>query len=253
MESNTLSTLRPLVPEDIARSEAYAGLEEEIAYFERFVSATGVPDIQRMISELIAIHTQGSSSPHFSMQRDSLGVNYFSISGESSGAKIVYPGVNGLSFSYESDETGQREQPVIDIDSTGHKRRDWKRLREKGVRIQASNIPRDVAEIVLRDFDRVTGEDRNDILLKYAASEDLVNCYPEKDHWVNFHKRQLKEYGTILEGVDENSVWTLERLGDANAYGNAYCIKSNPLVFLDLRVERPGQDFAFPSISKLNC
>jgi hypothetical protein len=137
--------------------------------------------------------------------------------------------------------------PTIHINHIGYNRSDSKDLITKGAIIQAYNIPKNIAPIIIKDFVKINARNRNEVILEFARSEELTNCY-SKDHWVEFYKKQIKESGTTLPGINANAVWTIEKPGnEIEIFGNAHAFRHNhSYISMTMRIARPNSIYKIP-------
>lgn len=249
-----MQTMEQFLPEaereGIKVLDSYQTMQRDFEYLEGFVDHEGVPNIVELVSQLISSQIGHVSNPELRPVQNRISNSYkFSTSGlENSTTDNVTIDFGLFGVGVKSKLSGEDYgEPSIQIHRFGHNRSGGLKNAKRGVHLQGYNIPRDVADIVLREFTKLEG-DRNDIILELARSEDLTGCY-SKDYWVNHQKQYIEKGETPQSGIDENTAFVIERdLGNVCVYGHACGVhngKSN--VSLDIRIEVDGERFQFPS------
>jgi len=253
MESKVIQTLDQFIDErngSVRESDAYTQLRAHFEAFEEYIRGEGFPDVVGLVNQVITKEVTRHSCPKLSVANPSYlfpGEKMLALTDNPDGLNNLYVSSGGLwGINFHYNDRGNGSYPAMHINTFGHNRTNWMELSKKGVEIRGYNIPKEVAETLVKDFDRVTGRSRNDVMLKLAESEDVTECYP-KDYWVNYRKKEIKESGTTVTGIDENSVWTISRKGPEVAFfGNAHGYNCAPNIGLTMRIERYGVKFEFP-------
>ncbi|MDD5191679.1 MAG: hypothetical protein PHH54_03325 [Candidatus Nanoarchaeia archaeon] len=258
MKSEVMNTLDGFMQKEnaniIKNSNIYKNLQARLGYFENFVRNPKIPNVVELINQLILDQAKSMPSLRASISLPETYSGGLAVRGcgESRDNNIFagYRLLMGLEVKCGPEKSNSN--PVIHINDLDYNRSDRKNLTEKGVLIQAYNIPKSVAAAFLNDFTKIESPDRNKVILALAESEEKVHCY-EKDSSVNFYKKQIARDGTTLEGIDENAVWVFEKVSPEIAMfgkANGYHFDSGipPYVSLDIRIERPGLKFNLPDV-----
>ncbi|MGV8086674.1 MAG: hypothetical protein ACP5N1_03515 [Candidatus Woesearchaeota archaeon] len=252
MASKIMKTIDNLLPKNekkgIKNLNSYKIMQKDIEYLETFVNYDGVPNIIELISELISAEAstipsgkfrptidEGSSPYRYKLSDSINSLNYFSIES----------GLFGIEIKRKVND--QHNKPTIFVNRFGHNRSGGLKNAKKGVHIQAYNIPKEIADIILKDFTKLEGE-RNDIILGLAHSEDITGCY-SKDTWVNHQKAYINKGESPQQGIDENNSYIIEKDNEkVLIFGNAHGFKNDTSdMSIDIRVEVPGERFQLPS------
>ena len=229
MTSKILETLKQFMTDKdsktINSSDIFNQAKANLEYFEKFVTDPDVPNIVEMIKQVIL--DQASQIPNAQLSIYSPGRNkqYLTVSnsGNDSG-RVVCVNCGLLDFMEISSGTFKEQHPsgpVVHINHAGNGNKNWEELTEKGVLVHGYCIPRNIADVVLKNFAKVEECNRNDVLLNLAASVDKTECY--FNNQTEYVKKEIEQSGTAQIGIDENAVWTLEKSGNRIAsYGNAH-------------------------------
>lgn len=263
MSSRIMDTLNDFLREEnsgLSESEHYIKISKDLEYFENYVTDNSLPDVVGMINQSIIGQVKHMKNPALSLfskyPDDTLASEYkqlaLSSHGTTSGELIIVghtlnAGIEVANMTNnDSNIQEDHSKPSFSINRLGYNRIDRHKLIDKGVKIDMYNIPKDLAQIIIKDFKKIESEERNVVLIMLAMLEDDIEWYSDNNS-VNFVKEQIKNYGTTQEGIDENNAYFYGRLRPIIAYGAAHGFHHLPYMSIDMRIERIGEIYKLPN------
>ncbi|MFA6460804.1 MAG: hypothetical protein WCV90_00925 [Candidatus Woesearchaeota archaeon] len=255
MTSKIFTTLEQFLPprgrNAVTDSETFRRVQADLEYFERYITDPQVPDLVGMINQIILTQAEAIPNARLSVLSPYSACKTLAITenGKHRGP-VVFVGDMEASASIGVISGIYRDKhfsgPTIHINPFGYNRGDWRQLKRKGVFIEGYRLPVGIVQTVLENFTKVEAGDRNEVMLRLAASQEVTECYPSDD-WVNIYRRAIKRDGTTHPGIDENAVHTIERRsGAVEVFGNVHGYHQVQDYSLSLRVAR-GTEFKVPS------
>jgi len=257
MNSKIMKTIDNLLPENkaekdgIRQLDSYKLMQKDFEYLETFVNHEGIPNIVEFIEKFISNEARLIPSAELRTTMANLGCPYNFLVSCSDSYRVspfnMSIGFDIFGIGIKSKVVDGHNEPTIYIHRFGHNMNGGLDNAKKGVYLQAYNIPREIADIVIKDFTKLEG-DRNDIILGLEHSQDITECYP-KDYWVNFQKGYINKGEIPHPGIDENVAYVIEKkAGNASVFGNANGFKNEKSsLTLDIRIELQNEGFQFPS------
>jgi len=156
MNSKIIENLNWFLPEDSAReitsSKEYEKIQKDFTYFEEFISDTNMPNLVEVINKSILVKAELIHNPQLELF-ENIGETFLRITGNqgSQGNPVITVGPDTFGgLKIENKKYRHFPDLSISVNTLGYNRTDRDGLRYKGALIQAYNVPKEIAQIVLK-------------------------------------------------------------------------------------------------------